>query len=331
MATLKDVARLANVDVSTVSRALNNVSYVHPDTKARIYDAAKRLGYHPNVLAQALRQGKRHTIGVVVPSLQMTVFADITRGIELEARARGYATMLCSTDDQAHIEKECLNRLRQGFVDGVIIAATGKNGRLLRDMRSSGIPILQIIRQQDATISSVVADYASTGYEAVRYLHAKGCRRIGLINGKTDLAPYRDRYAGYQRALRELGLPEISVLSPQPGNTFAYGYQCAEELLDAHPDLDALMTAVDIQGMGALRALKDRGVAVPGQVCLLSMTGHSIGDLLETSMTALEIPAQEMGEKAARMLIEEIEAPDGARPGAQHLVFSALLVERESA
>lgn len=82
MATLKDVAKLACVDVSTVSRALNNTSYVHPDTKERIYAAAKELGYHPNVMAQALRQGKRHTIGVIVPSLFLSVFAGITLGIE---------------------------------------------------------------------------------------------------------------------------------------------------------------------------------------------------------------------------------------------------------
>ena len=89
MATLKDVARIACVDVSTVSRALNNTSYVHPDTKARIYAAAKELGYHPNIMAQALRQGKRRTIGVVVPRLHMTIFSEIVQGIEQQARPAG--------------------------------------------------------------------------------------------------------------------------------------------------------------------------------------------------------------------------------------------------
>ena len=97
MATLKDVAKLACVDVSTVSRALNNTSYVHPDTKERIYAAAKELGYHPNVMAQALRQGKRHTIGVIVPSLFLSVFAGITLGIEQEAQKQNYGVLLCCT------------------------------------------------------------------------------------------------------------------------------------------------------------------------------------------------------------------------------------------
>lgn len=87
MATLKDVARLACVDISTVSRALNNTSYVHPETKKRVYAAAKELGYQPNVMAQALRQGKRRTIGVVVPRLHLAIFSEILQGIEEEARS----------------------------------------------------------------------------------------------------------------------------------------------------------------------------------------------------------------------------------------------------
>ena len=330
MATLKDVARLACVDVSTVSRALNNTSYVHPDTKARIFAAVKELSYQPNVLAQGLRQGKRHTIGVVVPRLYLTLFAEITQSIELESRKLGYATLLCHTEDNLAIEKECLNRLRNGFVDGIIIAGTGRNGRLIRDIHASGIAVTQIVRKQETSISSVIADYDACGYETVKYLFSKGCREIGLINGPTTLAPYRERYNGYQRAIGELGLNETCAVSLEPGNSFEYGYQCTKELLAQNPDLDAIMAAVDIQGMGALRALKDMDIHVPDQMRLISLTGHSIGGLLETSMTSLEIPAYEIGERATNMTIKEIESPSDAKPSVQHLVFSAVLVERES-
>ena len=163
MATLKDVAKLANVDVSTVSRALNNTSYVHPDTKERIYAAAKELGYHPNIMAQALRQGKRHTIGVVVPRLHMAIFSEILQGIEQQAGELGYGTLICTTNDNPKTEKECLNRLRSGFVDGIIIAATGRNGRLLKDIQASGIAVTQLVRRQELELSSVVADYEACG------------------------------------------------------------------------------------------------------------------------------------------------------------------------
>ena len=138
MATLKDVAKLANVDVSTVSRALNNTSHVHPDTKARVYAAAKELGYHPNMVARALRQGRRHVIGVVVPRLHMTIFSEILQGIEEQAQSMGYMTIVCVTEEDAAVERDRLTRMRNDSVDGIIIAATGRNGRILRDIQAGG-------------------------------------------------------------------------------------------------------------------------------------------------------------------------------------------------
>lgn len=329
MATLKDVARLACVDVSTVSRALNNTSYVHPDTKKKIYDAAKELGYHPNVMAQALRQGKRHTIGVVVPRLHLAIFSEILQGIEESARKKGYATLVCVTEDDPKTEKECLNRLRNGFVDGIIIAATGRNGHLVRDIKASGIAVVQMVRRQERALSSITADYESCGYEAVKYLYGKGCREIGLIAGAQHLAPFKERYVGYRKAVRQLGLEENLSECSLPVNSFEYGFECANQLLDDNYALDAMIACVDVQGLGARRAIKERGIS-PSRIKVISLTGHAVGGMLRTSMTSMEMPAHEMGEKASAMVIEEIEAPSGQKPVPQHLVFSVTLVERES-
>lgn len=330
MATLKDVARLACVDVSTVSRALNNTSYVHPDTKKRIYAAAKELGYHPNVMAQALRQGKRHTLGVVVPRLHLAIFSQLLQGIEQGARKLGYATLICNTEDDPKVERECLSRLRNGFVDGIIIAGTGRNGRILRDIRASGICVVQLLRQQESGISSVVADYEACGFDAVNFLYARGCREIGLISGSLHLIPYRGRYDGYCKAIKALGLTEHFSQSTHPVNSFEYGYECTSQLINDTPRLDGIMTAVDIQGLGAIRALTDMDMQIPGQVKVISLTGHAVGGMLETSMTSMEMPAHEMGVKAAEMLIGEIEAPSDQKPSPQCLCFSTTLIERES-
>ncbi|MGN0634811.1 MAG: LacI family DNA-binding transcriptional regulator [Acutalibacteraceae bacterium] len=330
MATLKDVAKLACVDVSTVSRALNNTSYVHPDTKARIFAAVKELSYQPNILARGLRQGKRNTIGVVVPRLRLTLFAEIAQGIEQAADRLGYATLISTTEENPKLERESLTRLRNGFVDGIILAGTGANGRLVRDIKSSGLPIVQVVRRQERDISSVVADYEACGYDATVFLADKGCRQIGLINGSMNIAPYLGRYNGYKKAIALRGLPEITTISREPWNSFEYGYQCAGQLLDENPRLDAIMAAVDVQGLGALRAFKERGIRVPQEVRLVSLTGHAVGSMLETAMTSFEIPALEMGEKVTQMLVEEIEAPAEHKPGPRHLVFPASLVERES-
>lgn len=330
MATLKDVAKLACVDVSTVSRALNNTSYVHPDTKEKIYAAAKELGYHPNVMAQALRQGKRHTIGVVVPRLHMAIFSEILQGIEQAAWKLGYGTLICDTEDDPKAERDCLNRLRNGFADGIIIAGTGRNSRLVRDVKASGIAVVQLVRRQDAQISSVVADYEACGCDAVHFLYGKGCREIGLINGSLHLAPYKGRHDGYRKAVKALRLEEHFSESSQAVNSFEYGYECANQLIDDIPKLDGILAAVDIQGLGAIRALTERGIKVPEQIKVISLTGHAVGGMLETSMTSMEMPAHEMGKKAAEMIIEEIEAPAGKKPSPQNLIFATTLTERES-
>ena len=330
MATLKDVAKLANVDVSTVSRALNNTSHVHPETKARVYAAVKELGYHPNMVARALRQGRRHVIGVVVPRLHMTIFSEILQGIEAQAESLGYMTIVCVTEEDAAVERDRLDRMRNDGVDGIIIAATGRNGRLLRDIQAGGVPVVQLVRRQEPDLSSVVADYEACGRDAVTYLASKGCRRIGLIAGALQLAPYRGRYDGYRRAVRSLGLEEITSSSDREVNSFAYGYECACQLMDENPGLDAIIAAVDVQGLGAIRAVSERGLEIPRQMKVMSLTGHRVGRMLETTMTSLEMPAFEMGQTAAKLAIEEIEADLHRKPSRRNVNFASTLIERES-
>ena len=330
MATLKDVAQKACVDVSTVSRALNNTSYVHPETKARIVAAAKELGYRPNVMAQALRQGRRHTLGVIVPRLHLTLFSEILPGIEHEAERLGYSTLISTTDDDPKREKSCLERMQNSFVDGIIITGTGRNNRLLRSIQASGIAVTQIVRCQEPRISSVVADYEACGRNAVDYLYAKGCRRIALIAGYSHQSPFKGRYEGYSKAIAAHGLEEILAESTQPVNSFEYGYECANQLLRDEPELDGILAPVDLQGLGVLRALKEQGIRVPNEVRVLSMTGHAIGEMLETSMTSLEMPAFEMGEKAAQLTIMEIESPSEKAPTPLSIQFPYTLTQRET-
>lgn len=331
MATLKDVARLANVDISTVSRALNNTSYVHPETKKKIYDAVEQLSYKPNLLAKGLRQGKRHTIGVVIPEINFSIFGEMVQGIEMQARKMGYSIIICNTKDKQDAEEECLNRLRNGLVDGILIAATGQNGRLLRDIKSSGISVMQIVRNQDSLLNSVVADYYACGYEAVKYLYGKGCRHIGFINGSMEIIPYKERYKGYRKAIREFSAEEYVACSAySQRDYFKSGYNGILELIEKGGELDGLMVAVDMQGLGAIRALKERGIKVPEAMKVISLTGHSIGGMLETAMTSMEVPAKEMGEEVTKMIVSDIESKPDKKCCPFHKVFEASLIERET-
>lgn len=330
MITLKDVAKLANVDVSTVSRCLNNKSYIHPETRAKIMAAVEELSYRPNVLAKSLREGKRNTIAVVIPKLSFSIFAEVASGIEQEAIRRGYATIICNTGDTKEEEKKCLNRLRNGFIDGLIVAGCGANKRLIREINSDEMPVVQVIRELDPLISSIVVDYADIGYRSVKYLYERGCRKIGLINGSMDIPPYAERYKGYKRAISELHLEEIAIDLDSNNRGMKYGYDCTNRLIDGYSHMDAIMAGTDAQGMGVLRAAKENGLSVPQDLQILSMTGYQVGDMLETSLTSMELPGYEIGNRATEMLIHMIEADKNKKIPVQHLRFDATLNERES-
>ena len=329
MATLKDVAKLANVDISTVSRAMNNKGYVHEETKKRIIEAVEELSYHPNILAKGLRQGKKHTIAFVVPRIAITIYSDMIAPFSEAARKMNYECLICVSDDDVQQEQEILERLRGGTVDGIVISSTGKNNKLIREIKNEGVCILQAVRKQDESLSSIISDYYTTGYEAVRFLHMKGCRNIGLIIGNLSLHPYKERYAGYMKAVRELGLEPIVVMDESNPNKVHYGMNCADKLIDQYPALDGLLASVDAQGIGAIRELTQRGKRIPEDIRVMSLTGIRLGGFLETAMTAIEVPAGEIGETAAEIIIKDIESK-AERRTVKNLVFNSTLVERET-
>ena len=329
MATLKDVAKLATVDISTVSRALNNKGYVHEETKKKIIEAVEELSYHPNILAKGLRQGKKHTIAFVVPRIAITIYSDMIAPFSEAARKMNYECLICVSDDDVQQEKEILERLRGGTVDGIVISSTGKNNKLIREIKNEGVCILQAVRKQDESLSSIISDYYTTGYEAVKFLYSKGCRNIGLIIGNLSLHPYKERYAGYMKAVRELGLEPIVVMDETNPNKMHYGMNCADKLLDQYPALDGLLASVDSQGIGAIRELTQKGKKIPEDIKVMSLTGIRLGGFLETAMTAMEVPAGEIGETAAEIIIKDIESK-AERRTVKNLVFNSTLVERET-
>lgn len=329
MATLKDVAKLANVDISTVSRALNNKGYVHEETKKKIIEAVEELSYHPNILAKGLRQGKKHTIAFVVPRIAITIYSDMIAPFSEAARKMNYECLICVSDDDVQQEKEILERLRGGTVDGIVISSTGKNNKLIREIKNEGVCILQAVRKQDESLSSIISDYYTTGYEAVKFLYSKDCRNIGLIIGNLSLHPYKERYAGYMKAVRELGLEPIVVMDETNPNKVHYGMNCADKLLDQYPALDGLLASVDSQGIGAIRELTQKGKRIPEDIKVMSLTGIRLGGFLETAMTAMEVPAGEIGETAAEIIIKDIESKTERRT-VKNLVFNSTLVERET-
>lgn len=330
MTTLKDVAKLANVDVSTVSRALNNSGYVHPQTKKRIMDAVEQLSYKPNLLVKGVKRGKRKNLCVMIPSLFLSMFGELVQLIEEKARNYEYEIVIINTNDDPDVEETSLKKVRDSYTDGMLIVSTGQNKRLIRDINSSDLPVVQLVRNQTNHLSSVDVNYFNCAHEGVHFLHKCGCERIALINGIMEIRPFAERYRGYLKAISELDQDDLSISNDYYNmDFFKTGYNKFEELDEKYGDIDGILTANDLQAMGVLRAAKDLGYEVPEDLKILSLAGHSMGDLLETKITSMEMPLDLIANKSVELLINKINSKSDYSQ-VEHVTFNTSLNIRET-
>lgn len=330
MTTLKDVAKLANVDVSTVSRALNNSGYVHPQTKKRIMDAVEKLSYKPNLLIKGVKKGKRKNICVMIPSLFLSMFGELVQLIEEKARDYEYETVIINTNDDPDVEEASLKKVRDSYTDGLLIVSTGQNKRLIRDINSSDLPVVQLVRNQTDHLSSVDVNYFNCAHEGVHFLHKCGCERIALINGILEIRPFAERYRGYLKAISELSQDDLSISNDYYNmDFFKTGSNKFKELDEKYGDIDGILTGNDLQAMGVLRAAKDLAYRVPEDLKIMSLTGHSIGDLLETKITSMEMPLDLIANKSVELLINKINSKSDYSQ-VEHVTFNTSLNIRET-
>jgi LacI family transcriptional regulator/LacI family repressor for deo operon, udp, cdd, tsx, nupC, and nupG len=313
MATLKDVAREADVSVSTVSRALNDSDKVHPDTKAHVEAVAEELGYMPSRVARRLRLegGKASLLGLVIPDIQNPFFADVTRGVEDVAQEHGYALILSNSDEDADKQRLALETLQTEDVDGVIVPPVGTDDPAIRQLLDSGIAVVCVDRRlPNARVDTILSDNRQGAYEAVSHLIGLGHERIGFIGGIPHISTLTERRAGYEQALRDHGLPVPPCLIREGDVRRERGRIFAEELLALDRPPTALFTGNNLTTLGALAALNEQGVAVPEEMALVGYDDVPWPTALNPPPTVVDQPGYEMGRRAAETLLERLRAPD---------------------
>jgi LacI family transcriptional regulator/LacI family repressor for deo operon, udp, cdd, tsx, nupC, and nupG len=313
MATLKDVAREADVSISTVSRALNDSEKVHPETKAHVKKVAEELGYMPSRVARRLRLkgGKASLLGLVIPDIQNPFFADVTRGVEDVAQEHGYALILSNSDEDADKQRLALEILQTEDVDGVIVPPVGTDDPAVRRLLDSGIAVVCVDRRlPDARVDTILSDNRQGAYEAVSHLIDLGHERIGFIGGIPHISTLTERREGYEQALRDHGLPVTPCLIREGDVRREQGKVFTEELLALDPPPTALFTGNNLTTLGALAALNERGVAVPAEMALVGYDDVPWPTALNPPPTVVDQPGYEMGRRAAEILLERLQAPD---------------------
>lgn len=308
MATLKDIAKMAHVNESTVSRALNNSPYVHPNTKKRILDVAKMLSYDPKLLRKVIEKGKTRTIGIIVPNLQYSIFMDFVQKAEKNANAVDYKIIIGISDDDPEKEMDLLERMRFSLVDGILITSAGKNNNLLEDIDVSGTPIIQVFRNVDNHLNSVSINYKQSVDTAVNKLLNTGVKTIGLINGFIQDESYLEKLDAFKKKMKHLKKPLlVKNLNEYPKSFNEAGYDLTGELMTENPEIGGLLVSNDTQALGSMQYLIDHGFKIPKDIKIISLAGCSMSNLSQTQISATNFPIENISMRSLSLLISKIE------------------------
>lgn len=328
--TLRDVAAHAGVHPATASRALSEASrhQVNAETARRVVEAARELGYEPDLTARTLRTGRTATAAVLIPDLTNPLFPPIVRGIEDTLAERDFTALIANTDNDAVRERRVLRAMRARNVDGFILLTAHRNDETLATLIRDGIPVVTVNRTATGPDVSSVSPDDNAGINAVvDHLVGLGHTRIATVAGPRTLSTGRARYRAITAGLRRHGLSlpaERAVFA----RAFAEqeGRRCMTELLAA-TDATAVVAANDTLAVGCLDALRDRGLRCPDDVSVTGFNDILFMDKLSPPLTTVRIPHSAMGVEAARILLDQLL---GHTTATRHAVLPIELVIRQS-
>lgn len=327
-ATVRDVAARAGVSLTTVHRALHGTGYVHPETRRKVLEAAAAVQYRTNAIAQSLRRRRTGVIGHVVHTIYPNpFFASIASAVEAHGRARGLATITCTTHGSAQAEGEYVELLLRQRVDGVIFTCP-LSGDSVHRVRERGVPVCVVERPKHLQdVDVVLADNQVGAAAAVDHLLALGHRAIAYIGGPPRDIVEAERLQGYQQALTVGGVAWSEVWVRLLGPLPRHGYDGMAALLHLDQRPTAVLVASDMAAMGALQALGECRLRVPDDLSLIGFD-DTLAALASPPLTTVALPMDDMGAAAVDLIVRRVAEGSSVPP--QRVVLPTHLVVRSS-
>jgi DNA-binding LacI/PurR family transcriptional regulator len=327
--TIKDVARESGVNISTVSRALNDEYGVHPSTREHVITVANRLKYRPNRVARGLVTGRSNTLALIVSDIRNPFFAEVARGAEDAARTAACDLVLCNSDLDAGKQIEYVHSLLAKRVDGILMNSVSVLSRAQQqDLAKCPVPIVLLNRAAARkAFSTVCADNVFGGELAAQYLLRLGHRAIAHITGPRHHGNMTDRAHGFLKAFA--AFPDCREPVIMHGeNSFPGGYQLTRTLLQEHPDATAIFAANDVMAFGAVHAIHECGRRIPEDISLIGFDNLELSSVIHPPLTTIHQPKYEIGKAAVEILLRL--AAKHSDPTPEHRVLGVKLIERQS-
>jgi LacI family transcriptional regulator len=314
VATIADVARHAGVSMSTVSHVVNQTRKVDPATAAVVERAIAEIGYTPNTIARALARSATGTVGIAISAISNPYFSDIICAIESECARLGLMVFVADTHDDPEQELRVLRALHQRRVDGIILAASADPDRKsLKYILDNKIPCVLVDRLLSPLFDQVGVQNKRAMEQLVAHLIGHGHRRIGFVGGQPDFATTLERIEGYKAALQAQGLQPDPSLIRAGNRTVSAAALATADLLSLSDAPTALATGNNLATIGAMQAIRRAGLRVPKDLALVAFDDFEWADCFEPRLTAIAQPVQELGKRAASVLVERIKNPGDKR------------------
>jgi LacI family transcriptional regulator len=331
-ARLKDIARDLGVSVVTVSKVLRDHPDIGAETRERVLKRMKELNYRPNLAARALVTGRSYIIGLIVPDLVHPFFGQVARALSGVLRKKGYSLVLSSSEDDPELEQQEIEQLLARRVDALIIASSQRTVESFRRIEEQKTPYILIDRRFAGLPARFVGvDDVEVGRIAAAHLVEVGCRRIAHIGGP-DVSTGVGRAEGFRRVLAANGMtprPEDIIMRGH-GDDAGYisGYEAMKKLLGLRPRPDGVFCYNDPTAMGAMKAVLEAGLQIPGDVALVGCGNVTYAEFLRVPLTSVDQQSGAIGERAAKMALSLLESKEPPRP--KQVLLEPKLIARAS-
>jgi LacI family transcriptional regulator len=337
VSTIFDVANLAGVSKSTVSRVLNQPEDVKPAVKIAVEKAIEKLNYTPSYFAQGIRTGRTKTIAMLVPDFSNVFYSELFKGVELVALNSGYMVLICNTDRRVEEEYTYISKLMGRKIDGIIYNTYNLNRDNITFLRQfaerTPIVFMDHVFKKGDTFSYVITEGCESTREAVTYLYRQNRRRIAYIKMGPKISVIENRFRGYLKGLANCGLPVEKELIYQPDREtllgldhMSIGGAAGAYFASLSNPPDAVIAGFDILAIGCMRELKKLGFKIPKDIALIGFDNISLCELVEPAMSTIAQPIAKLGAAAAQILIDKLDG----KPTQDQIVFPGELILRQS-
>jgi LacI family transcriptional regulator len=325
--TIRDIAHLAGVSHTTVSRALNNDPRVLPETVKKVLAVVEAKKYRPDPLARRFAQGKSHLIGLIVSDIKNPFYAEMARGIEDQARKLGYLVIMCSTDDQAEVLTRYTETVISAGVEGLIFASVRLHESVVRNLIDEKFPVVMVNRRLKAEVGEyVVLDNRKGAYQLTQHLIESGYRNIDIIIGPDDMSTAVERLRGYKQAMKENRMPLKKRSVHHVNFSRKDGFEAALRILKRKNRPDAIFGGNDYIAMGIIDAARQLALRIPQDLAVVGFDETEFAQSM--CLTTVSQRKYEMGDLAVQILTQSIEQKT---PGTTHrVVLEPQLIVRQS-